>query len=228
MLLMKAMVIGATGLVGQQLTQILCEDPTVESIQLLTRRNWPVVSHKVHLHEIQFHQDWWQKYSCPPCHVAFCCLGTTMKVAGTKAAFELVDFKLVKEFALFAKKSGVNHFILISAMGADPRSHFFYNRIKGQAERAIGQMGFTQLSIVRPSLLLGRVSSQRTDELFAEIVLKTLKPLLIGPLRAVRAIEARDVARAMRHISRYPQSGCTIYKNDQLQDFADRERTHMS
>jgi len=98
------------------------------------------------------------------CDAIICCLGTTKKQAGSKAAQEKVDVRLPLSMAAIAKKAGVKNFLCVSAMGADVHSPYFYNRLKGMLEDGLTMMGFESLTLVRPSLLLGKHKDKRIGE----------------------------------------------------------------
>ncbi len=132
---------------------------------------------------------------------AFCCLGTTLKSAGSRAAFERVDFHMVVEFARAAHANGARRFFLVSSLSAAPKSRVFYSRVKGRAEEAVTAIGFDALHILRPSLLLGERKESRIVEKIAQKLSPIFNPLLIGPLRSYRAIGAQNVAQAMLRLA---------------------------
>lgn len=213
----SAIVVGATGLVGSSLIRQLCESDEYISVTAISRRpltyDHPKLTVKISSFDeieekdIEFANDF------------FCCLGTTMKKAKTKEAFEKVDFHYPMNFASLAKKRGIEHFIVITAMGAKPNSLFYYNRVKGKLEEQIKKIGLNQISIVRPSLIAGKRNEFRFGEKIGEWLLKILNPILIGPLKKYRSIEASQVALAMMVIALYgKKSSFSIYTSDQLQN----------
>jgi len=113
-------------------------------------------------------------------------------------------------------------------MGADPKSSIFYTRTKGDMEQRLQQVGYSSLSIVRPSLLLGKRKNSRAGEQFGAVVSQALSFLMIGPLRKYRGIEASDVARAMYRIAQTSKSGTHIYMSDQLQRIADESQSRSA
>lgn len=127
---------------------------------------------------------------------AFSTLGTTLKQAGGKSAFKQVDFTYNLKFAELVKQHGARHFLLLSATGADANSFIFYNKVKGQLEDAVKQIGFEQLSVFHPSLLIGEHSDKRMLEGIGQQVFNAAKSLL-PPTWAYRPIEAERVAQAM-------------------------------
>jgi uncharacterized protein YbjT (DUF2867 family) len=127
----------------------------------------------------------------------FCCLGTTIRKAGSQEAFRRVDLEYPLQAAHLGRAAGARQFILVSALGADPSSRVFYNRVKGEVEAALAGVGYPRLVIFRPSLLLGDRDEVRPGERVAEWIMKPLGPLMRGPLRRYRPVEAAWVARAM-------------------------------
>jgi uncharacterized protein YbjT (DUF2867 family) len=141
----------------------------------------------------------------------FCCLGTTLKDAGTRAAFEKVDYGYVRQLAELAAAGGASKFLLVSAFGAHPRSPVFYSRVKGRAEAAVGHLPFRSVYILRPSMLLGpRHEPRRNEELLVPVA-KMAKPLLLGPLRRLRPVAAETVAAMMVELARGDAPGIHIH-----------------
>ena len=136
--------------------------------------------------------------------VGFCALGTTIAKAGSQAAFVQVDRDAVLAYAKLCQRAGAHTFVLVSSLGADPKSRVFYNRIKGDVEAELAKLGFQHLVIVRPSVLDGARSESRPGEAVAIVVMRVLSPLLVGGLRRYRPSPARQVAAAMRALARAP------------------------
>jgi uncharacterized protein YbjT (DUF2867 family) len=141
----------------------------------------------------------------------FCCLGTTMKKAGSEAAFRKVDYEYVVRLAETSKRSGADHFYLVSAVGADPNSRIFYSRVKGEAEKAVGRLGFAGLHVFRPSFLIGERSERRPGEAFGIAAARLVSIALVGAARKYRPIRAETVARAMVVIARERPAGTHVY-----------------
>lgn len=150
----------------------------------------------------------------PPIDVAFCCLGTTIKRAGSREAFRAVDHDAVVAFGRRARAAGARHLLAVTALGADARSSIFYNRVKGEAEASLAGLGFEALTVLQPSLLLGERQESRPGEHAAIIAARALAPL-IGWLPS-RPIEALTVARAMMRLGLEPARGTRIVKNAEL------------
>ncbi|MGE7600546.1 oxidoreductase [Lysinibacillus fusiformis] len=210
-----AIVVGATGLAGSSLVEQLCENDEYVSVTVIVRRT-PTFKHpKLEVKIRDF--DRLEEQDIAFAHELYCCLGTTIKKAGSRKAFEKVDFEYPLAIASLAKKRGIPHFLVITAMGANESSPFYYNRVKGKLEHDLMELGLQQLSIIRPSLLVGERNEFRLGEKVGEKVLKLAKPLLIGPLKRFRAIEASQVAKAMMIIALHgKQQLVTIYPSHEL------------
>ncbi len=157
----------------------------------------------------------------PPMDVALCALGTTLARAGSKAAFRAVDFDAVLQVARAARQAGARRFGLVSALGADPGSAVFYNRVKGEAEAAIEALGFEHLVIAQPSLLLGDRATLGQAHRHGEAWAQRLSPALAWalPLRW-RPISAQQVAQALWGALQAPAPGVTRLRSDDLARYA--------
>ena len=189
-----ALVAGATGLVGRAVLVLLLADKRYTAIHVIGRRA-PAMQHpKLVAHISASLADW----VSPAIDDVFITLGTTIKVAGSKAAFKAIDGDAVVAIAATAKAAGATRLAVVSAMGANPQSGVFYNHVKGEMEAAVSQLGFDTVVIARPSLLAGDRDVLKQPERVAEklslVAFKWLKPLIPANYRA---IEASDVAQAM-------------------------------
>jgi uncharacterized protein YbjT (DUF2867 family) len=152
----------------------------------------------------------------------YCCLGTTIAKAGSQQAFRRVDLDYVVNSALFAKHQGALHFLMVTAVGANPNARVFYSRIKGEAEDAVGKVGIESVSIFRPSLILGHRNESRSKERLAKSVAAALSFAIIGSLTKYRPVEAAVVARAMLAVTAAPMSGITVYEFDRISALASK------
>ncbi len=142
-----------------------------------------------------------------------------MKKAGSKEAFELVDLIAPVQMGKHAQAQGAKHMVVISAMGANPKSSIYYNRIKGAMEERVSGMQLPQISILRPSLLIGDRQEFRLGERFGALSMKVLKSFFIGPLKKYRAIEAQQVAFAMMQTALSTQSkSVSIYESEEIEE----------
>ncbi|MBK0394041.1 nucleoside-diphosphate sugar epimerase [Ramlibacter algicola] len=185
---------GATGLVGQQILAGLLADPLVGEVHTLGRRPLAAQGDK-HAHHVV---DFTALPMLPPVHEAYLALGTTIKVAGSQAAFRAVDHDANLAVAKAAQAAGALRVGLVSAMGADARSSIFYNRVKGETEDALAALAFPGLVIARPSFLVGDREAlgqpRRGGEKVARVVSTWLRPVIPANYRA---IPAADVAAAL-------------------------------
>lgn len=185
---------GASGLIGRELLQGLLEDASVTAVHLLVRRTLPIRHAKLS----QLVADFGALPALPPIDEAFIALGTTIKVAGSQEAFRAVDFDAVLATAQAAKVAGAKRLGVVSAMGADASSRIFYNRIKGETERALAALGFETLVIARPSLLVGdRHAVGQPVRRGEEIGLQVSRWIGFAIPANYRPIEARRVARTL-------------------------------
>jgi uncharacterized protein YbjT (DUF2867 family) len=194
-----ALLVGATGLVGQQCLQLLAQDPAVGTVRALVRRPIEAPSGKVQVcvadfNRLEAHAEWlaadW----------VFCALGTTIATAGSRPAFRQVDFDYPLQVAQLAKAQGARRFMLVSALGANARSRVFYSRVKGELEEAIAALGFESATFAQPSLLAGDRAEVRIGERIG------LKLSWLMPER-YRPVQARQVAQALLNAAKSGPSG---------------------
>ena len=217
---MKVILAGATGLVGSLLLEKLTQDPNVSDILILGRKEIHLSSSKLKFIKTLDFND--VKIS-ESYDAAFCCLGTTMKVAKTKESFFHVDHDLILNFAKFSKSLGVQKFITISAIGADVNSPFFYNQVKAQTETDLIKEKFQELVILRPSLLLGFRSEKRMLEDLSQSAFRFFEPILKKIKWKSRPVEAGQVAQTMlSSIKKRHNDAVTIISNDQILQESDR------
>jgi uncharacterized protein YbjT (DUF2867 family) len=192
-----ALLAGATGLIGAQLLALLRDNPRYGRTHVLLRRAMPALKADARItpHIVDFGA---LPDPLPAVDDVFIALGTTIKVAGSQAAFRSVDFDAVVGTARAARAAGASRLAVVSALGADARSAVFYNRVKGEMQDAIAQLGFDTLVIAQPSLLIGDRATlgqpTRTAEVWAT---RLLSPVMGLVPRGVRPIHAADVANAL-------------------------------
>ena len=216
-----ALIAGATGLTGQQVLQQLLSDARYSQVHALVRKHAFAPHAKLAEHIIDFAAL--MKLPAPLKKVddVFCCLGTTIKIAGSKTAFRAVDFDYVLNLARVAKKSGAQRFMVMSSLGATAKSSVFYSRVKGEMEDALRELNFAGLHIFQPSFLVGDRAEARSGERFGIVAFQLISPLLFGPARKYRAIKVNDVARAMISAAWLQTSGAHVYLSDEIQKMAD-------
>ena len=195
---MKVALFGSTGLIGKNVLKLLVRLDQVERVYCPVRRVPEPAetgilegAAKIDFDVVDFEQVDKLREKFAGLDAAICCLGTTIKQAGSKSAQEKIDVRLPLSLAAVAKKAGVRHFLCVSAQGANSHSPFFYNRLKGMLEEGLTMMNFEALTLVRPSLLLGKHKDKRFGE---ELMQKIFgKHLAILPAR-IRPVFAESVA----------------------------------
>jgi uncharacterized protein YbjT (DUF2867 family) len=200
------LIAGATGLTGEHLLDRLLSEPTVARVLAPTRR--PLATHP-HLENPVGELQTLLPQLSGQVDTAFCCLGSTIKQAGSQEAFRAVDHDLVLAFARRARELGARHLVVISALGANANSSVFYNRVKGETEEALKAMDWPQLTIARPSLLLGTRHEFRLGERLAA-------PLLRWLPGKYRGIDACALARALWRLALEEEDGVRVIESSDL------------
>lgn len=209
----RALLVGATGLVGGHCLGELLYDNAFSAVTVLARRSQEEAAEafpKLRTQVVDFdhlsdHADAFDV------DVVLCCLGTTHRAAGTPEAFARVDHIYVAEVARLAAARRVPRFVLVSAVGADSGSPVFYNRIKGRAEAAISELPFRAIHILRPSLLLGQRWEPRPLERWSKLFVPLWSWLLWGPFSRYRPVLAETVAARMVQLAKSDQEGLHIH-----------------
>lgn len=217
----RVMIAGASGFIGQRLLQNLLADASVSEVHAILRRPLPFTHAKLrqHVHDLAALD------SIEPAFVAdtaFNCLGTTIKVAGSQAAFRAVDHDAVLAFARLALRAGASHFLCVSAIGASPRSGNFYSRTKGEVETALRAIGFDSLDLLQPSLLTGEREEFRFGERVGQLLAAPIAPLMVGPLSPWRPVSGDLVAAAMAAAGHHPVPGVRVLTRREMQALAVR------
>ncbi|APW42098.1 nucleoside-diphosphate sugar epimerase [Rhodoferax saidenbachensis] len=220
-----AMVVGATGLVGREVLADLLADKRYTKVHSVGRRQLAgsIATHrKLAQHVVDF-KDLSTLAALPAVDEVFIALGTTIKVAGSQEAFRAVDYEAVVAAARAARAQGATKLGVVSAMGADPRSSIFYNRVKGEMEVALAGLGFQSVVIARPSMLAGDREAlnqpTRAGEGIALVISRVFKPLIP---KDYRSITARDVAAGLVQGVQSTLSGVIHLLSGALQGAADR------
>jgi uncharacterized protein YbjT (DUF2867 family) len=195
---MKALVIGATGAVGKDLVEQLLKDDSFESVDVFVRREVPVNSEKLVPNVVDFdHPEGWAGLLTGD--VLFSCMGTTIKAAGSQDAQWKVDYTYQYQAAKTARENGVRTLVLVSSVGADPKSKIFYARMKGLLDKDVAAMGFPGCFILRPPSLI-RKGSDRFGEKAGVVILKALNA--IGLMRSWKPMPTEEVAAAMIRLAK--------------------------
>ena len=220
-----ALVLGATGLIGSRLLEQLLDDPRWESVTVLARRELPIKHPKLRQQLCDFESmvataaasDVRRQTSDQPVSdtllqlftsvdAVFCCLGTTIKQAGSAVAFRRVDHDYCVAAARLARSAGVPHFLMVSAVNANARSRVLYPRTKGEAENAIASLGFNATTFARPSLLIGARQDSRPGESIGIAAMAMIRPLANWSRANWLAIEAEKVAAALKRAAEKPDA----------------------
>lgn len=217
----QAIIFGATGAVGRQLLDLCLNGDIYQKVTVVARRSASLSHAKLNWVEAELNAlDGLAPISGLVDGDAFCCLGTTIKAAGSKEAFRLVDFDYVVKTVHFAKKCRVMNFSMISAVGADAKSNSFYNRTKGEVEAAVIAEKIPFLRIYRPSLLKGKRDDFRPVEVIGNIASLLLTPLFFLGLRTYQPLEIEKLARALYKTANEGSVGTVrIYESNELQSY---------
>lgn len=216
-----ALVAGASGLVGSHVLRLLLEDPAYTRVTILARRELPLAQKKLEQRVVGFDRLA-QIADFPRVQDVFCCLGTTMKQAGSPEAFRTVDYTYVVELARVAVRHRASQFLVVTALGANARSRIFYNRVKGETEEAVRRLQFDGIQIFRPSMLIGARAESRPAERAAGILSPLVAWALVGPLARYRPIKAEAVARALVRVAREAPRGTHVYESEEIRRLASR------
>jgi len=209
-----AMVLGATGLVGKEVVKGLLQGESWDEVRVLVRRPLNLEHPKLKQSVIDWEQLEQHGSLFSGVTAVFCCLGTTIKKAGSQANFARVDLDYPLQAAAMATEKEVKQFLTVSSIGANPGSRAFYSRTKGRMEEGLKTLDFQGLHIFRPSLLLGDRAEFRLGERVAAKLMKGLDFLMVGKGAKYRAIQARTVAKAMINIALAGTRGMHIYSNE--------------
>jgi uncharacterized protein YbjT (DUF2867 family) len=213
----SAVVFGSTGLVGGELVRELLEQQGFERITAVARRNLPVSHPKLEVLIIEDYSNLEAYKDKCKADTYFCCIGTTIKIAGTKEKFRRVDLEIPEMIARLAQSLAVPNLAVISSIGASESSPNFYLKTKGEMEKSVRSIYSGNLKIVRPSLLIGERTEFRFAEKTSAIFMKLLGWIFIGPMKKYRGINARDVARAIIKSTDLPAEK-VILESDELHD----------
>ncbi len=213
----KAIIVGASGLIGKFCLSYLLMDKNYSEVIVISRHALPIKDQKLKNIVCDFEEL--EKYSNELiADDVFCCLGTTIKVAGTKENFKKVDLHYPIKVANITKKNGASKFLVVSAMGANKNSSIFYNQVKAEMEEQLKSIGFKGLYIFRPSLLLGMRKEFRFGERIAIMTSKIWSPLLSVFAKQYKPIDAMVVAHAMYQKAIDNSFENQTYSSDIIQD----------
>ena len=212
----KAILLGASGSIGNSLLQQLLLSNHYDEVLVVVRKTLNIQHPK--LRQLQVDFDQLSQYSHEiQGDVVFCCLGTTRKKTPDKAQYKKIDHQYPIDAAWIAQTNGATQYHLVSSLGANINSSFFYPKLKGEVEHDLKTIPFKAIHIYRPSLLDGFRIEKRTGEKWMIGIMRIINPILIGPLRKYRSIKVENVARAMLIKSLEEQKGVFIYPSDAIE-----------
>jgi len=215
--LKTALIIGSTGLIGSQLLQLLLESNDYDTVISFVKRDTGITHPKLKQYVINFdNPESYKEYVVG--HDFFCTIGTTINKSKSKAAFRKVDFEYPHFFAKIAIENNIDHFLIISSLGANIKSNNFYLKTKGEIETFLRASRLKKVSILRPSLLLGNRTEYRWGEKMAATFSKIFSFAFLGKLKKYKPIESRIVAKAMYEIAQQNNKEFTIYESDRIQE----------
>ncbi|KRE60776.1 NAD(P)H-binding protein [Paenibacillus sp. Soil750] len=222
-----AIVAGGSGLVGKELIKQLVNDPDYDKIIALVRKKMdlelPNGQGKLEQRVIDFAKLSESLKSSEFSHAhVYCTLGTTIKKAGSKQQFRRVDRDYPLMLAEVASKGQADSFAIVTAMGADRTSSFFYNQVKGEVEDKLRGMRLRALHLLRPSLILGNRGEFRLGEKLGGIVSRAIAPLMTGRLRKYRPIHARTIATGLIRAAKSGKTGVQVLSSDRIASIAGR------
>jgi uncharacterized protein YbjT (DUF2867 family) len=207
--------LGATGLIGQQLLQLLSQDSRYQHIRVLSRRPIAFTHPKVAVIVLDFEDEQAVRAALAGSQQIFCSVGTTQaRVKGDLKAYRKVDYDIPARAARLGSELGCQHFSLVTSVGADPGSKNFYLQLKGAVEDAVQQQGIPSVAIFRPSMLLGKRQEFRPAERLGQLLMQPLAFLFPA---AYKPVTGRDVARAMIAFSQKQLPGAHIYQYTEMQ-----------
>lgn len=210
-----ALIAGTTGLVGNLLLDQLLQDKYYEKVIALSRK--PLGrEHDRMVNLVMDFDNMDSRAQELSADDVFCCLGTTIRQAGSQLAFRKVDYDYPLQLARITRERGAKQFLIVTALGSDKSSSIFYNRVKGEVEEAIGRLDFPGYHIFQPSMLLGDRKDDRAGESVGKAVMKTLDFLIP---RKYKAIQANRVARGMQEIAKRNLAGRHVHSSAELQEF---------
>jgi uncharacterized protein YbjT (DUF2867 family) len=216
----SAIVAGASGLVGERLLRRLLAGGSYDRVIAFVRGPVNLVHKKLEQRTVDY-ERMGRMSAFPRAEDVFCCLGTTIRKAGSPEAFHKVDVGYVARLAEVSVRAGSAQFLLVSAVGASAQSGNFYLRCKGEAEDMVRTLPYRGVQIFRPSFLIGHRREKRAGEAVGIAFARVLSVAMLGPAARYRPIRADDVAKAMAAVARESPPGIHVYETPAMQSLAD-------
>lgn len=221
-----AVIVGATGFIGDQLLQLLLQDNLFETVRVLVRRPLTITHPKLDVQIVDFNHPDDITLKMGKGDVIFCCVGTTQsKVKGDKNAYRKVDYDIPINTARAGITNGFSHYQLVSAVGASTASGNFYLQLKGSVEEDLAAFPYQSMDVFRPSLLMGQRKEFRLMEKIMQGIMPVIALLFIGPLRKYKPIHGKKVAQAMLGAAKDPKPGIHVHQFDEIMAALESIRT---
>ncbi len=211
----KALVLGASSLVGRYLLKLLLQDDAYDEVTVYARRHIKAVHNKL-VEKIIEPQSFDSSVNADD---VFCCIDSTIKKAGSQSAFEQSDLDFPLKVAKLQKENGSSKFLLISSRNANVNSNKIYDQVKGKTEDAIKKLGFSSLYIFRPALVTGSKKEEAFRQKIKNFLFKVANPLLIGPLKKYRSVSAKALGRAMIYYAIKKEPATKIVLSNEIKEF---------
>lgn len=214
----SAIILGATGLTGGKLLELLLEDERYQKIKLFSRSTSQIRHPKIeeYLGDLLNLKSFTNDFKADE---VFCCIGTTKSKTPEKTMYKKIDYGIPVDAARLSKQNGIETFIVISALGADPKSAIFYNRIKGEMEDAVLKHAITKTHFLQPSLISGNRHEKRIGEWIFKQLMKVANFVLAGPMKKYRSIRPETIARSMVWLANHDYSKIRI-ESDEIEKIA--------
>jgi uncharacterized protein YbjT (DUF2867 family) len=211
----KAVIAGATGLIGRELVHLLLHDVNYEQVFIIVRSktllDHPKLTQVVtDFNNLELIADYLNDSD------VYCTLGTTIRIAKTQEAFRKVDYEYPLQLAQLALSHHANQFLIVTALGANASSKIFYSKVKGELEESLMKLGLAKLYIFHPSLLLGDRKEVRRGERIGSILAKGISGILAGRLSKYKPIHVSDVARGMIQAAQQEAMGTQVYEYNEI------------
>jgi uncharacterized protein YbjT (DUF2867 family) len=211
----NVLLIGASGLIGSELVQLLLRDDKIKTVKVFVRKSLDITDQKLIEILVDFEnlEDFKHEFQGD---ALFCCIGTTRKKTPDLAAYKAIDYGIVLAAANLARKNQVPQVHLVSAIGAAVSSKIFYNRLKGEIEKDVLQLNFPTTVIYQPAMLIGKRNESRPAEFIAQKLMPFFDVFLLGKTRKYHSIEAKKVAESMLDNLHKPQKGASVFQYDKM------------
>lgn len=217
-----AIVLGATGLTGSLLLQLLIEDERYELIKLFSRKKIEGFPKKVNqfIGNVIELENFKNDFTADE---VYCCIGTTAKKTPNRETYKSIDFGIPVAAATLSKENNINSFLVVSALGANVNSSIFYNRTKGEMERDVLQQKIENTYILQPSIIGGNRNETRIGEKIGLAIFKIIQPLFMGKLKKYKIIEAEEIAQAMVNLANSKTSKEKIITSDYIKEISQKK-----